>query len=120
MHMTDLEWTIIQLGLEDPDSIADMLPTMDADEIEARCMFLTETRDFDDRDMTMRKIIEASINNSKWHKAIQDGELDYNAVLDLVDAAWSLEDRFAARFPVEPSDWFQYIAQGVDGVAQCH
>lgn len=120
MHMTETEWAILQLGLEDPDSIADMLPMMDADEIEARCNVLVETRDFDDRDMIMRKIIEASINNSKWHKAIEESDMDYRMVLDLVDAAWSLEDRFAARFPVEPSDWFKYVNSSLDGVELCH
>lgn len=120
MHMTDMEWTLLELVLENPDKVSDMLPTWDAEEIEARCFMLIETREFDERDPKMRKIIEACINNGDWHIAIHKSDIDYDATLDIVDAAFSLQDRFAARFPVDPGEWFAYVNQEVDGLNICH
>ena len=71
MHMTEMEWNILSLVLENPDKVADMLPGMDLEEIEARCEILLELREFDERDPKMRKILEACINNGDLTRGAQ-------------------------------------------------
>ena len=119
MHLTELEWTLLSLGLEYPEDIAEGLD-MDEEEAEARCEFMFQEHQFDETSHQNRRILEFCITNSKWKDALEQNSFDYETMIDLVDAAYSLEDRFAARFPLEPSEWFGYVDIGLDSGQKTH
>lgn len=119
MHMTEMEWTVLALGLEDPDVVAAELG-MDEEECEARCEYMFTERDFDETSHANRAILETCIVKSRWPVVLEDAGFDYDIMLDLVDAAYSLQDRFAARFPLDPNEWFMFVNTGIDSVGKAH
>ena len=119
MHMTEMECTVLALGLERPDVVAAELG-MDEEECEARCEYMFQERDFDETSHANRAILETCITKSRWAEVLEDAGFDYDIMLDLVDAAYSLQDRFAARFPLAPNEWFGFCEVGVDGELAMH
>lgn len=111
MHLTDGEWNLLSLTLESPEKVIDMLPLEDPNEISARCDDIYGSREFNHLDQKEWKILEACINNSVVHEELPYFDFDHQAVLHIVDAAYSLQDRFIARFPVPPNQWFQLVGR---------
>ena len=111
MHLTDGEWNLLALTLESPEKVIDMLPLEEPHEISAKCDDIYGSREFNHLDQKEWKILEACINNSVVHEELPYFDFDHQAVLHIVDAAYSLQDRFIARFPVPPNQWFQLVGR---------
>ena len=118
MHLTELEWTVLALGLERPDVVAETIG-MDEEECEARCEFMFTEKIYDETKPN-RQILETCITKSRWAEVLEDAGFDYDLMLDLVDAAYSLQDRFAARFPLDPNEWFGFVETGLDSEGVVH
>ena len=109
MHLMESEWGILVHSLSRPELIISMLPLESQEEVDALCEDIRESLQFNHRNKLEWKIMDAAINNSELHKDLPKMDLPYHLGLELVDAAYSLQDRFAARFPVPPNKWLALL-----------
>lgn len=107
MHLMESEWMILNHALQRPELITSMLPLENKVEVEALCEDIGESCEFNHKNALEWKILDAAINNSELHTELPHMDIPYSFALDLVDAAYSLQDRFAARFPVSPDKWLK-------------
>ena len=114
MHLTMYEWQILKHTLEVPERVQDMLPLEPFEVIDAMCEDLRESREYNSRNALETRILSACIDNSDIHTDLPFAAMNYEQTMFLVDAAFSLEDRFAARFPVSPKQWFKIVGSEVD------
>ena len=113
MHLMEAEWAIIRMALLKPHLVADMLPLESKEEVEALCEDIRESLEYNHHNPLETRIISACIDNSDIHNELKDVDLPYAYCLDIVDAAYSLQDRFAARFPVTPSKWMDIFGSNL-------
>jgi len=109
MHLMESEWGILVHSLSRPELIISMLPLESQEEVDALCEDIRESLQFNHRNKLEWKIMDAAINNSELHKDLPKMDLPYHLGIELVDAAYSLQDRFAARFPVPPNKWLELL-----------
>ena len=121
MHLMEAEWLLINHALYRPELITSLLPLENEQEIDALCEDIRESCQFNHRNPLEWKILDAAINNSEIHTELPHWDVPHGIVLDMVDAAFSLQDRFAARFPVPPSKWLELVGKEViDGGIKRH
>ena len=113
MHLMESEWMILNHSLERPELVITMLPLESREEIDALCEDIRESCEFNHRNALEWKILDAAINNSEIHTELPYMNIPYEMALDIVDAAYSLQDRFAARFPVSPDKWLKLVGSEV-------
>lgn len=118
MHLMDSEWVILNHSLTQPDLIVSMLPLEDKATVEALCEDISESRHFNHNNPLEWKILDAAINNSELHTELPHMDVPHGVALDIVDAAHSLQDRFAARFPVSPNKWLGMFGKEVVDVKE--
>lgn len=109
MHLMESEWAILIHSLQRPELIISMLPLESEEEVDALCEDIRESMQFNHRNNLEWKILDAAINNSELHKDLPTMSLPYHLGLEMVDAAYSLQDRFASRFPVPPNKWMELL-----------
>jgi len=121
MHLMEAEWLLINHALERPELITSLMPLENEQEIDALCEDIRESCQFNHRNPLEWKILDAAINNSEIHTELPHMDIPYGIALDMVDAAFSLQDRFAARFPVPPNKWLELVGKEViDGGIKRH
>lgn len=109
MHLMESEWAVLIHSLQRPELIQAMLPLENKVEVDALCEDIRESMEFNHSNALEWKIMDAAINNSELHKDLPTMDLPYHLGLEMVDAAYSLQDRFAARFPVPPNKWMDLL-----------
>ena len=121
MHLMESEWAILIHSLQRPELIQAMLPLESQEEVDALCEDIRESMEFNSKSALEWRILDAAINNSEIHTDLPHMNLPYHVGLEMVDAAYSLQDRFAARFPVSPSKWMTMLGKEViDGKEKRH
>ena len=120
MHLTETEWDVLSFTLNDPEHLANAMPLINRIEIEAKCEDLFHSREYNERNMLEFKILEACINHSTLLDDMPYADCTYDHTRSLIDAAYSLQDRFAARFAVPPRDWFKLMGSKVERPKSAH
>lgn len=113
-HLTIHEWRILSLMLETPDAIVETLPLECRHEIDALCEDLRESHQYNESNILEFKILEACIENSQIYDELAHASLNYEETMFLVDAGYSLQDRFASKFPHDPKSWFGVVGSKLD------
>jgi len=114
MHLMESEWGLLMLMLSDPDKLKPHHPLMAEQELEARCDDIMGSMQFNHHDKAEWELLMTCIQESDIHEYLKQAPMSYEMTRDMVDAAYSLQDRFAARFPVNPSKWFNLVGQELD------
>lgn len=114
MHLMESEWVILSYMLGQPEKLSEHLPLIPIEEIEARCEDIVESWEYNHNDRVERHIMMTCIEESDIHEWIQERGMPYQVALDMVDAAHSLQDRFATFFKVRPSKWMELVGKKVD------
>lgn len=113
MHLMESEWAVLIHSLQRPELIQAMLPLESKEEVDALCEDIRESMEFNHHNALEWKILDAAINNSEIHTELPSMDLPYFVGIEMVDAAYSLQDRFAARFPVPPSKWLALLGSKI-------
>jgi hypothetical protein len=113
-HLTIHEWRILSLMLEVPETIASTLPLECPHTIDAMCEDLRESHQYNETNILEFRILESCIENSQIHDELAHSALNYEETMFLVDAGYSLQDRFASKFPHEPRTWFEVVGSKLD------
>jgi len=107
MNLTFSEWSLLNHMLEQPKMIAAAMPLESFELVDALCEDLRESWEYNHENDLERMIIEACITESDVHEQLPQLDIDYGDVISLVNVAYSLQDRFAVRFQVEPAKWIE-------------
>lgn len=114
MHLLESEWAVLSKMLIQPEKLMEHIPLMAPEELEARCDDIFESKEFNHHDMAEWTILMTCISESDIPETIKKSTMPYQLALDMVDAAFSLQDRFATRFPVDPSLWIEMMGSDID------
>lgn len=114
MHLMEAEWAVLEPMLRRPELLAEYMPLMHPEELEARCDDIVESKQFNHHDVAEWAIMINCVQESDIHEHLPKMPLSYEVALDMIDAAYSLQDRFATRFRVDPNQWKHLVGTEVD------